>query len=79
MNKEKFQYWLEKQLLPSLKEPSLIIMDNAPYHSHLINKQPNSTWNKDDIVKWLTDHNIEYPKNAFKTELLCLSNNQIYI
>jgi len=25
--------WMEKMLLPELKEPSLVIMDNAPFHN----------------------------------------------
>lgn len=33
MNSEIFQKWLQKQLLPNLDKPSIIVMDNAPYHS----------------------------------------------
>ena len=32
LNAEGFEGWLEFHLLPSLKEPSVFIMDNAPIH-----------------------------------------------
>jgi hypothetical protein len=35
MNVENFQNWFKTQLIPNLEEPSLIIMDNASYHSQL--------------------------------------------
>jgi len=31
-NKDNFMFWLEEFLLPSLKEKSVIIMDNASFH-----------------------------------------------
>lgn len=37
MNSGNFFKWLDEQLIPALEEPSLIIMDNAPYHSSLVN------------------------------------------
>lgn len=33
MNGELFEKWLLEQLLPRLEEPSVIVLDNAPYHS----------------------------------------------
>lgn len=32
LNAEGFEGWLEKYLIPSLKKPSILIMDNAPIH-----------------------------------------------
>ena len=31
-NNQNFAAWFENQLLPNLKDPSIIIMDNAAYH-----------------------------------------------
>lgn len=33
MNGQMFRQWFTTQLLPNLKEPSVIVMDNASYHS----------------------------------------------
>ncbi|XP_044588932.1 uncharacterized protein LOC123268117 [Cotesia glomerata] len=33
MNAETFKEWFKTKLLPNLKEPSIIVMDNASYHS----------------------------------------------
>lgn len=45
MNNEYFKEWFG-ELLNSLKEPSVIVLDNAPYHSQIANKQPNTGWKK---------------------------------
>ncbi|XP_022160092.1 uncharacterized protein LOC111026344 [Myzus persicae] len=54
MNGETFYEWMEG-VLPRLKENSVIIMDNASYHSVKIDKAPTSQNKKDDIIKWLVD------------------------
>ncbi|KAJ8911357.1 hypothetical protein NQ315_011650 [Exocentrus adspersus] len=53
MNSELFEKWMEEQLLPRLKKPSLIVMDNARYHSRLMEKIPNTQSTKDEIIQWL--------------------------
>lgn len=70
MNRENFLKWFEYQLLQKLQNPSLIVLDNAPYHSMLMNKSPTNTWTKGAIQDWLTNQNIPFPKTMFKTELL---------
>lgn len=52
MNGEIFRKWMEN-ILPQLKENSVIIMDNAFYHSVKIDEAPTSTTRKADIIKWL--------------------------
>ena len=32
LNPVKFEQWLNQHLLPSLKNPSVLIMDNSPIH-----------------------------------------------
>ena len=51
MNQQNFLKWF--QLLMNLEEPSLIIIDNASYHSTLANKCPNGSWKKAEIREWL--------------------------
>lgn len=70
MNKENFMKWFENQLLKNLEEPSIIIMDNASYHSTLENKVPNGSWNKSAIIEWLQNHNINIDDNLLKVQLL---------
>ncbi|XP_045504987.1 uncharacterized protein LOC123701527 [Colias croceus] len=72
MNRENFTKWAKEKLLPNLSQPSVIVLDNASYHSTRINKPPNSSDKKDTLKKWLEDNGIEYPDNALKPELLSL-------
>ncbi|KAF2882352.1 hypothetical protein ILUMI_23819, partial [Ignelater luminosus] len=46
MNKANFVKWFKEQLLKSLKQPSIVVMDNASYHSTVINKAPTAAWSK---------------------------------
>lgn len=70
MNAENFEKWFEHQLLPNLKQPAAIIMDNAPYHSALIEKNPTSAWKKAEIVEWLQHHDIPFETDMLKPQLL---------
>ncbi|XP_054287214.1 uncharacterized protein LOC129003036 [Macrosteles quadrilineatus] len=75
MNYENFNKWLEKQLLPNLEEPSVIVMDNAKYHCVEEDKKPTSGSLKKNIQDWLHKHNIDYDENFTKVELLMLVQN----
>ena len=50
----------------------MIVVDNAPCHSHLVpgTAVPNTNSNKPVISAWLNRNNIHYPKNAINAELL---------
>lgn len=72
MNTEMFTKWLKEKLLINLREPSVIVLDNAPYHSEFLNKTPNNSWNKTSITEWLNANNIIYPEHSLKIELLML-------
>jgi hypothetical protein len=50
MNAEIFQKWFV-ELLNNLEEPSVIVMDNASYHSTLVENYPKSNWKKADVQK----------------------------
>lgn len=73
MNGEMFMKWVNEHLINNLEEPSLIIMDNAPYHSVLVEKMPSSSWTKGSIAAWLTENNIKYDPSWYKPELLALA------
>lgn len=72
MNSENFTKWFKNQLLPNIEPNSIIVMDNAPYHSVEINKAPNSNTKKADIQNWLKTNNIAFEENMLKAELSSL-------
>ncbi|XP_050505383.1 uncharacterized protein LOC126883762 [Diabrotica virgifera virgifera] len=73
MNTEMFVRWLSEKLLPGFSEPSVIILDNAPYHSEILNRSPTNSWNVDQIKEWLTNERISIPQHILKSELLRLT------
>ncbi|XP_046677233.1 uncharacterized protein LOC124365307 [Homalodisca vitripennis] len=70
MNHTSFKRWFCEDLLPSLEEPTVIVMDNAPYHFAQIDKVPSSNWMKKDIQDWLNRKNIDFLDKETKAELL---------
>lgn len=74
MNSMVFEDWVEHNLLPSLPEPSCIIMDNASYHSRLCPESvaPTMTSKKEEMKTWLHDHNIGFTDNQLKPEIYSL-------
>ena len=71
MNSKIFEKWVNEQLEPALPEKSLIIMDNASYHSvrEEGTKTPTSNSRKGDMINWLTKKNINFNNKAKKPEL----------
>ena len=50
MNHTIFEKWFEDQLLPNIPPNSLIVMDNASYHSRRKEALPTSNWRKGDML-----------------------------
>lgn len=73
MNSANFSKWVSEKLLPNLDSPSVIIFDNASYHSIQTNKCPNTNTKKQDIRDWLTANNITWTEELKKAELYCLA------
>ena len=71
MNGEVFTEWVNKQLIPALPGKSLVVMDNAPYHSMRAeeNKCPTSNSRKADMQEWLLKNGIEFRTDMKKPEL----------
>ena len=42
-----------KQMIEYIPDNSVIVMDNASYHSRLVEKLPTMSWKKADIISWL--------------------------
>lgn len=71
MTGEVFENWFTR-ILGCLDEHSVIIMDNASYHSRKTEKIPNTGTKKADIQAWLTSKSIIYEEDMVKAELLHL-------
>lgn len=69
MNSTSFKEWFI-DFLNVLEEGSIIVMDNAPYHSVLAEKIPNTSWRKADIQNWLLKKSITFENCETKPELL---------
>ena len=70
MNAEHLMDWFTNQLLPNIPLNSVIILDNATYHNKQKDKAPTTATRKDDIKKWLDEHNIPYSDKDIKKTLL---------
>lgn len=73
MTGEVFKSWFAK-VLPKLKPNSVIVMDNAPYHSVKCERIPNKSWRNGDIMTWLQTKNIHFDESVVKAELIELVN-----
>jgi transposase len=62
-----------QEILENISVESVIVMDNALYHSCKSKKCPNSSTRKVDIQAWLTKHNIPFDKKLLRPELLALA------
>ncbi|XP_076028388.1 uncharacterized protein LOC143017484 [Oratosquilla oratoria] len=71
MNHITFKKWFLEQLLPNIPPRSAIIMNNAPYHNHQLEKASTSS-RKIDIIKWLTEKPIPHDSTHTRLELLHL-------
>ena len=67
-----FEEWFEKKVLPALPDKSVIVMDNAKYHSRMTeeSKRPTTSWRKTEIQDWLTKKSIEFEPRDTKPILL---------
>lgn len=78
MNQENFLRWFEHQLIANLQEPSIIVMDNASYHSTVEHKNPTSAWKKADIEEWLRNKQIDFDVTLLKPQLLQIVNQYVH-
>lgn len=74
MNHLTFHKWFKESLLENLEAPTCIVMDNARYHSKILDKAPTISSRKLDMQEWLKNHNIGFDDTFKKAELLQLIN-----
>ena len=77
MNRPTFLNWFENQLMPALKSPSVIVLDNASYHNIKTEETvvPNFNQRKAVLQDYLSKHNIPFqPLETKKNNFMKQSN-----
>jgi transposase len=71
MNSFIFLEWFENQLMPALKNPSLVVLDNASYHNVKTEDtvHPNFSQKKAVLQNYLTQNNIPFSATDTKKVL----------
>lgn len=72
MDGERFERWFKEQALPNIKPGSIIVMDNASYHSVRREKLPVKSWRKQQIQEWLTEKQVQWESDMLKVELMAI-------
>ena len=77
MNSTHFEWWWESKVLPSLPDKSVVLIDNAKYHSRQTDdsKKPTTSWRKQEIKDWLDKKSVENDERDTKASLLNKSRN----
>jgi transposase len=69
MDSNVFESWFEA-IVKEVPTGTVFVMDNASYHSRVMNKVPTTRDRKDVILQWLHEHNVNVPSKTLKVELL---------
>ena len=69
---EHFEDWFAYKLLPNVRPNSLIIMNNASYHSRRSEPVPVKSWTKKKMQKRFRHKGIEFPPKAKKVEIFSI-------
>lgn len=75
MNAELFQKWFGEKLLPNIPKNSIIVMDNAAYHTTLTeHSAPTSGCSKSKIQQWLELNKVYCSPDCLRAELVEVLN-----
>ena len=66
MDGESHKCYFEKSICQNIPKHSVIVIDNAPYHSKNTENYLTSKWRKQQFVDWLTEKNITFPDKALR-------------
>ncbi|XP_060880057.1 uncharacterized protein LOC132951981 [Metopolophium dirhodum] len=64
-----FKEWFES-ILPCLEPNSIVVMDNASYHSTKAEQIPTPSTKKAEILEWLNSKGVTFDKPLLKLQLL---------
>ena len=76
MDGESYKCNFKKSICHNIPKHSVIVIDNAPYHSKNTENYPSSKWRKKQFVHWLTEKNIIFPDKALRAELWTLVKSE---
>ena len=76
MDEESYKCYFEKSICQNKPKHSVIVIDNASYHSKNTENYPTSKWRKQQFVDWLTEKNITFPDKALRAELWTLVKSE---
>ena len=76
MTAEHFEDWFASSLLPNVQPSSLIVMDNATYHSRRSEPIPVKSWTKKRMIEWVQAKKIEFPPKALKNDIFDIIQRQ---
>ena len=71
INAQSYEKYFEN-ICKLLKPNSVIIIDNASYHSRNAEDFPVSKWRKAQFQSWLTENKIPFKPDALRSELWTL-------
>ena len=78
MNGDSYEQYFANSLGTNVSQGSLIVIDNAPYHSRNDETYPVSKWKKQQYIDWLKSKDIAIPKKILRAELgLCANRKEI--
>ncbi|XP_045505993.1 uncharacterized protein LOC123703388 [Colias croceus] len=69
MNRENFMKWIKDKLLPNLPAQSIVVMDNASYHTVAVNKAPTMSSTKSEMQEWIVNKGLAYLPTMVKSQL----------
>jgi hypothetical protein len=72
MNHVNFEKWVRDKLIPSLPTNSVVVMDNAPYHSVQVDKVPLKYSVKTEIIVWLRKKGISRDEKMCEQQFFSL-------
>lgn len=77
MTSDIFEEWFRTKLLPNIPENSVIVMDNASYHSRQLYKIPTKSSTKTEIQEFLYQNDIYFEESYSKNELLEVAQTKV--
>ena len=81
MNGDSYEQYFVNSLCTNVPQGSLIVIDNAPYHSRNDETYPVSKWKKQQYIDWLKSKDIAVPKKILRAELwtMCKQERDRYL
>ena len=76
MDGESYKCYSEKSICQNIPKHSVIVIDNAPYHSKNTENYPTIKWRKQQFVDWLTEKNMTFPVKELRVELWTLVKSE---